>query len=202
MTKRILAFYKPKGCEVTRPKSPGGKVPPGSPSVYSFLPPELHAQGWVPVGRLDKESSGLLIFVKEGFLVKLLQTPGNIPKAYDLWVKGHPRPEHLQQAVAGVETPLGRLRAKDIKILGFVGPNTLVKMTLEEGKNRHIRRLFASMKDERLNKRFKVLELCRVSIGPVPLAGEPGDWRFLSEAETDSLLECLPRKWKIVKEVP
>jgi 23S rRNA pseudouridine2605 synthase len=67
-------------------------------------------------------------------------------------------------------------------------------MTLEEGKNRHIRRLFAAMKDERLNKHFKVLDLHRVSIGPVPLEGEPGDWRFLTEAETDSLLNCLPRK--------
>lgn len=202
MTKRILVFHKPKGCEVTRPKRPGGKIPPGSPTVYSFLPPELHAQGWVPVGRLDKDSSGLLIFVKEGFLVKLLQTPGNIPKVYEVWVKGHLRPEHLQQALSGIETPLGILKAKKVEVLGAVGPNTLVKMTLEEGRNRHIRRLFAAMKDTRLNKRFKVLELCRVSIGPVPLEGEPGEWRFLSEAETDSLLNCLPRKSGTSKKVP
>jgi 23S rRNA pseudouridine2605 synthase len=148
----------------------------------------------MPVGRLDKDSSGLLIFVKEGFLVKLLQTPGNIPKVYEVWVKGHLKPEHLQQVLGGVETTLGRLKAKEIRVLGVVGPNTLVKMTLEEGKNRQIRRLFAAMKDERLNKHFKVLDLHRVSIGPVPLEGEPGDWRFLTEAETDSLLNSLPRK--------
>src|ERR1700690_880742 len=88
-SERILMLHKPKGVEVTRPKTPGDKKASAPKTVYSLLPPEFHAQGWVPVGRLDKDSSGLLMFVREGFLVRLLQTPGNIEKAYEVWVKGH-----------------------------------------------------------------------------------------------------------------
>jgi 16S rRNA pseudouridine516 synthase len=74
-------------------------------------------------------------------------------------------------------------------------------VTLDEGKNRQIRRIFASLKDERLNKHFKVLELHRVSIGPIELDIEPGQWRFLSDAETHLLLNHLPRKNKIISTV-
>jgi|GEM_PF-1608335 len=191
---RFLVLHKPKGFEVTRPKNISES--PKSKTVYSLIPKELHAQGWVPVGRLDKDSSGLLIFVRDGFFVRLLQTPGNIPKVYEVWVKGRLRTEHLQQVKRGIETPLGLLKAKEISVLGVAGPNTLVKVILDEGKNRQIRRMFALLKDEHLNRHFKVLDLHRVGIGPVPLEGEPGQWRFLNEIESDSLLSCLPRKVK------
>jgi 23S rRNA pseudouridine2605 synthase len=187
-------LHKPKGLEVTRPKNSRDEI--GSRTVYSVLPLEFHVQGWVPVGRLDKDSSGLLLFVREGFLVRLLQTPGNIPKVYEVWVKGHLKPEHLRQILRGIETPLGILRAKAVETLGTAGPNTLVKLTLDEGKNRQIRRMFSSMKDVGLNRYFKAVDLSRVSIGPVSLDVEPGRWRFLTEKETEAVLSCLPKKLK------
>jgi len=187
-SKRILMLHKPKELVVTRPKSPDAKT------VYSLLPPEFHAQGWVPVGRLDKDSTGLLLFVREGFLVRLLQTPKNIDKVYEVWIKGRLRPEHLVKILEGVPSALGLLKAKAIHILGVVGPNSLVKVVLDEGKNRHIRRMFSGLKDIELKRFFKVRDLSRTSIGPIRLDLEPGQWRFLTADESEALLNCVVKK--------
>jgi 23S rRNA pseudouridine2605 synthase len=187
-SERILMLHKPKEIVVTRPKLADAK------SVYSLLPPKFHAQGWVPVGRLDKDSTGLLLFVREGFLVKLLQTPRNIDKVYEVWVKGRLKPEHLAKVLAGIPSPLGLLKAKAVSVLGVVGPNTLVRVVLDEGKNRHIRRMFQGFKDVELNKFFKVRDLTRIAIGPIHLDIEPEQWRFLSEAESEALLNCVSKK--------
>jgi len=189
MTERILMLHKPKGYEVTRPKiAHAGKT------VYLLLPSAFHKQGWVPVGRLDKDSTGLLLFVKEGPLVYRLQTPGHVEKTYEVWVKGHLGPGHLEKVLKGVESPLGLLKAKSIEVLGVMGPNTLVKVRLDEGKNRHIRRMFGGLKDLEHKRFFKTLDLTRVSIGPVQLDIEPGQKRFLTATETDSLLSGIPGK--------
>lgn len=190
-------LHKPKGYVVTRPQPAGGEKVPGQKTVYSLLPPEFHAQGWVPVGRLDKDSTGLLLFVKEGPLVYRLQTPGHIDKTYEVWVKGRLRPEHLEKVLKGVQTPIGLLKAKSAVVLGAVGPNTLVKVALDEGKNRHIRRMFGGLKDAQLKKFFKALDLTRISIGPIRLDIEPGEWRFLTGQEVDSLLDGIPGKLKV-----
>lgn len=189
-------LHKPKGYEVTRPKAYGSVRYRGQRTVYSLLPEELYGQGWVPVGRLDKDSSGLLLFVREGFLTQRLQLPGNIEKVYEVWVKGHIRPEHLEKVLMGVETPIGVLRAKSAVVLGKVGPNTLVRVVLSEGKNRQIRRIFGCLKDEKRNRFFRVLELSRVSLGPIQLDLEPGSWRYLSEAEFEEVMNILPEKKK------
>ncbi|SRR5579871_169698 len=186
MTQRILMLHKPKGYVVTRPRA---ALDPKT--VYSLLPPEFHAQGWVPVGRLDKDSTGLLLFVQEGPLVYRLQTPGHIDKTYEVWVKGRLRREHLENVLKGVETPIGLLKVKSVEVLGVVGPNTLLKVTLDEGKNRHIRRMFGALKDVQLQKFFKALDLTRISIGPVHLDTQPGQWRFLTEDETSSILDSV-----------
>lgn len=191
MTRRILMLHKPKGYVVTRPKAARAEPEPGEKTVYSLLPPEYHGRGWVPVGRLDKDSTGLLLFVNEGPLVYRLQRPGHIDKTYEVWVKGRLRREHLEAVRQGVQSPIGLLKAKAVEVLGVVGPNTLLKVTLDEGKNRHIRRMFGALKDIRLQKFFKALDLTRVSIGPVHLDLEPGQWRFLTEAETSSILESV-----------
>ncbi len=188
MTQRILMLHKPKGYVVTRPKASRVEKVAEQKTVYSLLPAEFHTQGWMPVGRLDKDSTGLLLFVKEGPLVYRLQTPGHIDKIYEVWVKGRFRREHLESVLQGVETSIGLLKAKSVEVLGVVGPNTLLKVTLDEGKNRHIRRMFGSLKDARLQKFFKALDLTRTSIGPLHMDMEPGQWRFLTDAETSSIL--------------
>jgi pseudouridine synthase len=193
--KRILVLHKPKDYEVTRPKTPLAEKKPGQKTVYSLLPPEFHAEGWVPVGRLDKDSSGLLMFVKEGHLVRRLQTPGNIEKVYEVWVKGHFKLEHLEHLLRGVHTPIGFLKAKAASLLGVIGPNTLLRVVLDEGKNRQLRRMIGGIKDAGRNKFFKVLDLTRISIGPVQLDIEPSQWRFLKDSELEDVLELvIPKK--------
>ncbi len=190
-------LHKPKGYEVTRPKTLGSKKSSGPQTVYSLLPDEFHAQGWVPVGRLDKDSAGLLMLVREGFLVWRLQTPRHIDKVYEVWVKGRLKPEHVEKILRGVQTPIGVLKAKAAWVQGAVGPNCLVKVVLDEGKNRQIRRMFAGLKDLGRNKFFKALDLTRTSIGPVHLDIEPGQWRFLTEEESDAVLESIPGTKKV-----
>jgi 23S rRNA pseudouridine2605 synthase len=185
-------LHKPKGYVVTRLKRPDSENSPGTQTVYALLPAEFHDQGWVPVGRLDKDSSGLLLFTREGPLVYRLQTPGNHQKVYEVWVKGILAQEHLRHLLDGVETPLGLLKAAKVEVLGQVGPNSLIRMILEGGRNRQIRRMFACMRDMKKNKYFKVLELTRMKIGSVELDVQPGEWRFLSGGETESLLKNLP----------
>ena len=188
-------LHKPKGYVVTRPKASGTGNEREGKTVYALLPPEFRSQGWVPVGRLDKDSTGLLLFVKEGPLVHRLQTPGRLDKTYEVWVKGRLRPEHLEKILKGVASPVGLLKAKSVEVLGALGPNMLLKVILDEGKNRHIRRMFAALKDVPLQKFFKALDLTRVALGPVALDREPGQWRYLTEAETSSVLDSAKANW-------
>lgn len=181
-----MVFHKPLGVEVTRPKT---LLPhPESPAVYHRLPPGFHEEGWVPVGRLDKDSSGLLLFVREGSLVAKLQKPGSHEKVYEVTVRGPVEPDHLVALHQGVGTALGTLKAGQVEILGSEGKLSHLRMTLTEGKNRHIRRLFNGLRDSRLNKPLKVMVLKRVRFGTVGLDLEEGQWRFLERAEEERLL--------------
>jgi 23S rRNA pseudouridine2605 synthase len=190
MTSGILMFHKPRGYEVTRPRSLEAEAYPGQRTVYALLPAEFHAQGWVPVGRLDKDSTGLLLFVQQGRLVDRLGSPGKIDKVYEVWVRGHVRPEHVAEILAGVKTPSGVLRAKGIEVQGGAGPKTRVRVVLDEGRNRHIRKMFAGLTDVKFKKRLKVVDLKRVAIGPLTLDIESGRWRFLTDQESDVLLSA------------
>ncbi|HTC20413.1 MAG TPA: pseudouridine synthase [bacterium] len=196
MPERILMLHKPKGYEVTRPKTIESQSYPGQKTVYSLLPPEFHAGRWMPVGRLDKDSTGLLLFVKEGALVRQLQKPHNLDKVYEVLVWGPLQSWHPEKMMAGVETPIGLLKAKKVEVLGESGPQALVRVVLGEGKNRHIRRMFAGLRDFKANQHMNVLELKRTQMGPLNLDVESGTWRFLTETETEGLLMCIPLKKK------
>lgn len=191
-TKRILALHKPAGYEVTRPKIRGQASYPGQKTAYDLLPPELHEGGWVPVGRLDKESSGLILFVSEGPLVALLQKPGYLEKVYEVVVRGPVEAEHAEKIMKGVETPIGVLKAKAVELLENDGKLTRARVVLEEGKNRQVRRLFAALRDKKLGKPLKVMALKRIRIGPLELDVEEGKWRYLTEKETENLLATRP----------
>jgi 23S rRNA pseudouridine2605 synthase len=188
LSNRIIALHKPIGFEVTRPKVTGQQAYRGQKTVYELLPPEFHSEGWVPVGRLDKATSGLILFVREGRLVFKLQKPGNLEKVYEVWVRGPVEPEHLEKIREGVLTPIGILKAKAIEILGEDGNRTYARVVLDEGKNRQVRRLFAALWGKERQKPLKVLDLKRTHFGPIALDLEPGQWRFLTDGEVEQLL--------------
>lgn len=178
----LLALNKPKGYLVTRSDDLGRKT------VYDILPDWVFHDGWMPIGRLDLESKGLLLFTTEGKVGNALTKPGNCIKVYEIWVRGHVTNEHIATAMRGVQTPHGLLKALSVKKIGIGGAKTKLKIELNEGKNRHIRRLFGAMKDQKFGTPLKVLDLKRVSIGNFELDIQSAQWRYLSLEEEKKLI--------------
>jgi len=179
---KLLALHKPKGYIVTRSDERGRKT------VYDLLPDWAFDDGWMPIGRLDLESKGLLLFTRDGQIGNKLIKPGGCIKIYEIWVRGHVTEAHITQAKIGVESKHGLLKALLVEKLGTGGAKTKLRVAIDEGKNRHIRRLFGAFKDPKFDTPLKVLELKRVSIGSFELDMESGKWRFLSGKEERMLV--------------
>ncbi|CAA6806991.1 MAG: Ribosomal large subunit pseudouridine synthase B (EC [uncultured Sulfurovum sp.] len=184
-SKELLVLNKPKGYVVTRSDERGRKT------VYDLLPEWVFNDGWMPVGRLDLESKGLLFFTTNGQMGNALTKPGNCVKVYEIWVRGHVTDEHVTEAIRGIDSKHGVLKALNVEKIGMGGAKTKLRVKLGEGKNRHIRRLFGAMKDPKFGTPLKVLELKRISIGNFNLELESATWRYLSVDEENSLMKDL-----------
>lgn len=144
----LLALNKPKGYLVTRSDDLGRKT------VYNLLPDWLFQDGWMPIGRLDLESKGLLLFTTSGKINDALTKPVNCIKIYEVWVRGYVTDEHIAEAKRGIESIHGLLKAKVEKI-GNGGAKTKLRVELEDGKNRHICQLLGSLKDPKFTTPLK-----------------------------------------------
>ncbi|PHS40678.1 MAG: pseudouridine synthase [Sulfurovum sp.] len=184
-SKNLLALNKPKGYMVTRSDELGRKT------VYDLLPDWVFHDGWMPIGRLDLESKGLLLFTTNGKIGNALTKPGNCIKVYEIWVRGHVTDEHIATALKGVESKHGLLKALVVEKIGMGGAKTKLKIVIDEGKNRHIRRLFGALRDPKFGTPLKVLELKRISIGSFELNIQSGKWRYLSVEEESMLIKDL-----------
>lgn len=180
-------FHKPKGVVVTTKDERGRRT------VYDYLPRWAWRESWRPVGRLDRDSRGLLLFTQDGKMVELLTRPHLCSKTYEAWVRGKLTASHIATVKAGVLSKGELLKAKEVRLLGSVGPKSWVQVVLEEGKNRHLRRLFAELKDPLHGTSLKVMDLKRIAIGSVKLDIPSGTWRFLTPAEVESLLNQISR---------
>ena len=181
----LLVLHKPKGYVVTRSDERGRKT------VYDILPTWVFDDGWMPIGRLDLESKGLLLFTQNGKIGNILTKPGGCIKIYEIWVRGHVNDEHIALALKGVPSKFGILKALSVKKLNFGGAKTKLEIQINEGKNRHIRRLFGAMTDAKFGTPLKVLNLTRVSIGNFTLNIDSGTWRYLTIDEEKMLLQDL-----------
>ncbi len=179
--RRFIMFHKPKGTIVTLSDENSRKT------VYDVLPGFVLEDRWIPVGRLDKDSRGLLLFTREGRLSDLLTQPGKFSKFYEVWVRGRITEEQLQQTLRGIKTKTGELKFKGVKVLGHAGPKTRLMVELSEGKNRHIRRVFGALQDPQFHTPLKVLDLKRTQIGPLKLDIPSSQWRFLTHEEENAL---------------
>jgi len=184
-SKKLFALNKPKGYLVTRSDDLGRKT------VYDILPDWVFSDGWMPIGRLDLDSKGLLLFTTKGQINNTLTKPGSCVKVYEIWVRGHVTDDHIEMAMKGVDSKYGLLKALEVEKIGFGGAKTKLRVTIDEGKNRHIRRLFGALKDPKFGTPLKVLDLKRVSIGSFKLDIEISKWRFLSTQEEKKLLKML-----------
>jgi 23S rRNA pseudouridine2605 synthase len=178
---RLLALHKPKGYVVTRSDEKGRKT------VYDLLPGWIREEGWMPVGRLDMDSKGLLLFTPDGKLAERLTRPGSCRKVYEVWVRGRVTSEHLEAMLQGVRSNGETLKAAHLVLKGGAGPKTRIQVELDDGKNRHLRRLFGAQRDPKFGTPLKVLELKRIQIGGLKLDLDSGQWRFLEEGEARAL---------------
>ncbi|MDD2825959.1 MAG: pseudouridine synthase [Sulfurospirillaceae bacterium] len=184
-SQELLVLNKPKGYLVTRADDLGRKT------VYDLLPEWAFSEGWMPIGRLDLESKGLLLFTTNSKINHALTTPQNCNKVYEIWVRGYVTDEHITEALKGVQSPVGLLKALEVEKISTGGAKTKLRVKIDEGKNRHIRRLFGALKDPKFGTPLKVLELIRVSIGNFKLDIDIGKWRYLSIEEEHILLKNL-----------
>ncbi|MEW6746319.1 MAG: pseudouridine synthase [Planctomycetota bacterium] len=134
------------------------------------------------VGRLDKDSEGLLLLTNDGELCNRISHPRyGVAKTYRVDVKGEPHPESLERLRHGVWLAEGRAAPARIQVLRRTRERTILLITLREGKNREIRRLLARVG-------LRVRRLVRVRVGPVRLQGlKRGAWRHLTRDELASL---------------
>ncbi len=182
MESPIIMFHKPKGLVVTASDERGRRT------VYHALPSWVRGRGFVPAGRLDKDTRGLIFLVNDGKISDMLTRPGGLMKTYEVYVRGRVTEDHLEAALSGVITAVGTLRAVKVETAGFAGPKTKLLVWLDEGKNRHIRRMFGAMRDHLRGTPLKVTDLKRVAIGPIKLDVPSGAWRFLTGEEIAALL--------------
>lgn len=138
------------------------------------------------VGRLDTDTSGLLLLTNDGEFAHRLTHPSyEVPKTYVALVHGVVKGSTVERLISGVDLDDGRAQADAVAILDRHQQRSSVEITLHEGRNRIVRRMFDAVG-------HPVEKLSRTSIGPVRLGGlKPGDTRDLGKAELGALLERL-----------
>jgi 23S rRNA pseudouridine2605 synthase len=175
---RIIVYHKPEG-EIVSHDDPQGR-----PSVFEKLPPMRRGK-WLAVGRLDYNTSGLLIFTTSGELCNRLMHPRyEVEREYAVRIIGKLNDDNLKQLKKGVRLEDGMARFDVIEERGGRGLNNWYRVVLREGRNRIVRRMFDAAG-------FRVSRLMRVRFGIVslPFGLRRGAWREVDEAQTSTLLE-------------
>ncbi len=181
-TPRVLIYHKQEGEIVSRDD------PEGRPSVFDKLP-RIGGGRWVNVGRLDFNTEGLLIFTSSGELANRLMHPRyELEREYAVRVIGELQPEQEQALLDGIELEDGEAHFNTLMSRGGEGTNRWYHVTLNEGRNREVRRLFEAIG-------VQVSRLIRVRFGPVSLSPrlKRGMSYELPEEEVRALLKVLPK---------
>ncbi len=186
--KLYLLFNKPRDVICT------SSDPQGRRTIHAFLP-ELPARVFT-VGRLDRESEGLLIITSDGELAQAVSHPRNMVEKLYLVALGRALTAgELEQLKAGIPSEGELLRILAIRPAGRERDRHVYELKISEGKNRHIRRMFAGLKME-------VLSLKRVAVGTLKLGNlRAGQWRYLAPRELDELGRYMAAR-KLVRREP
>lgn len=169
-----VAFHKPPGCLTTR------RDPHGGTTVYDVLPAEMASLRYV--GRLDRDTEGLLLLSNQGEVIHgLLHPSREVERVYRAWVARAPSAGTLRRLLDGVVLGDGPARARGARVVGGGEEGAVVELVLTEGRKREVRRLLDAVG-------HPVLRLVRVRFGPVELGDLPrGAWRPLIDDEIRSL---------------
>lgn len=184
-TVRVLAYNKPVG-EVTTRTDPDKR-----PTVFQHLP-RTRGERWINVGRLDINTSGLLLFTTDGELANAMMHPsGGVDREYAVRVRGEVDEEMIERLKEGVMLEDGIAKFTDVQYFDGDGQNKWYHVVLMEGKNREVRRLWES-------QGVTVSRLKRVRYGCIFLPSRitVGTWVELTQKEVNDLYDLvqLPRK--------
>lgn len=179
-TLTYIKYYKPAGYITTMCDEKGRKT------IYDILPPEV--KELKPVGRLDKDSTGLLIMTNDGdFINKMTHPSVKIPKVYRVCAQGKMNQQHLIQLAKGIEIEPEKIAYADSAIIEYDGKNTVLQIVLYQGMNRQIRKMLDSIG-------FPVISLKRISHGTINLQGlKKGQFKYLKPREVTDLLKQLKK---------
>lgn len=170
-----LLLNKPAGYITTR------SDPHARETVMALLPeiPGLH-----PIGRLDKDTTGLLLFTNDGDLTYALTHPKHlVEKTYRAWVEGLPEKDAMAHLRQGVLLEDGLTAPAQVKRILTREKRTLLEITIHEGRKRQVRRMLLVIG-------HPVISLSRVRVGPLELGELPeGHWRELAEEEVRALFQ-------------
>jgi len=172
----VLLYHKPVGEMTTR------NDPEGRPTVFERLPAPASGR-WIVVGRLDVNTSGLLLFTNDGNLAHRLMHPSSeIRREYLVRLRGEPPVEVLERLRGGVELEDGHANFDSIEVDSTEGSHTWLRVCLHEGRNREVRRLFE-------HEGFIVSRLTRLRYGSVELPRDlrGGAFKALSGPEIAQL---------------
>lgn len=178
---RTVLLYKPRGLLCSADNTRGETV--------CDLMRQVFPERLVPVGRLDKESEGLLLMSNDGELHNCLTHPRyGHTKTYIARVAGHMEESKIEILRSPLEIDGYRIRPVEVDVLKVGRDNThKIAFTLGEGRNRQIRKMCSLA-------HFVVLSLVRVRIGPMKIGNmQPGDWRVLSDDEVAALKKPMAR---------
>lgn len=173
-------FYKPAGYITTADDEKGRKT------IYDILPENL--QHLKPVGRLDKDSTGLLILTNDGDLINELTHPSiKVPKIYLVTINGQIHRHELEQLANGVEIEKGKIAYADISVLDMNSEKTTMQITLYQGLNRQIRKMFEYVG-------YEVKSLKRIQHATLTLQGlKRGEFKPIKPQQIKELKNFLNR---------
>lgn len=174
-----IAFHKPAGVMTTM------SDPRGRPTVASFVPTKEHP-GLFPVGRLDFDTTGLLLFTTDGEIAhRLLHPSRHVEKVYRALIDGRATEAELDRLRDGISLDDGLTAPARVKSLRSSGATTYVEIAIREGRKRQVRRMFSKI-------RHPVLELHRVTFGPISVDGlSRAAWRHLTADEVAALRKAV-----------